>query len=124
VKVIHATSIAIIPAATLIEGNQVYYILLIHRSTLEVVGQCQVYETNGNGVISEVFVNEKYRGKGFGKELLDEAERMIKEQLKRNTAYLFVAKDNDAREMYKKRGYQDTGERTPIDQIWMGKILE
>ena len=58
------------------------------------------------GVISDVVVEEKYRGRGIGKMLIEKLEKYFKSQ-DCDTIWLSVIAFNPAHDMYLKLGYRD-----------------
>ena len=75
--------------------------------------------------VSLFWVSEKYRGKGWGKSLMESAE---KEARKRGVRQVYLDTFSfQAPGFYKKLGYREFGRLTQFpaghDQIWMSKVL-
>ncbi|MFA7301430.1 MAG: GNAT family N-acetyltransferase [Candidatus Shapirobacteria bacterium] len=58
------------------------------------------------GVISDVFVNENYRGQGIGKQLLNKLEDYLK-SIGCDSLWLNVVSFNPAHQVYSKLGFHD-----------------
>ncbi len=84
----------------------------------DVVCSYQIEYYNGFKKLQAVYVQEKYRGRGFSKLILDR----IKDD--KDEIYLMVRKDNFIINTYKKYGFKKTETTTinKIKYIWMKKI--
>ena len=74
--------------------------------------------------LSNVYVEPKYRGKGFGKVILELASNFALKQ-NASTLFLMTKQDSIAHDLYKKFGYSDFG---PVENrkgyVWMKKVLK
>lgn len=89
------------------------------------VGMALYYDCEGLGAynFSQLFIDERYQGKGFG----TEASQQILERMKADGRYdkvvlCYIDGNEAAKSMYEKMGFSLTGERDG-DEIVMEKML-
>ena len=74
--------------------------------------------------LSNVFVSEEYRGKGYGNLILDAADKVAKE-MGAKTIGLKVMKGSFAHQWYERHGYCDlTADKENPKFVWMTKSIE
>jgi GNAT superfamily N-acetyltransferase len=67
----------------------------------------EFYKIKSQLRVSDVYVDPKYRGKGFGKLLLAEAERECRQRGHTRLILNVLAKNTSARVMYERYGFRD-----------------
>ena len=87
------------------------------------VATCRVFESETKGVyiLGRLAVVKEYRGRGFGKELIRQAEKCVKEL---DGKSLTMHSQLHAKEFYSKLGYQEYGQveyEQNQPHIWMKK---
>ena len=66
-----------------------------------------IFKIKNNGHIETTFVGQKYRGKGYGKILVNEAVKWFKKRKLRHITVGTHAKDIGANSFWKKRGFKE-----------------
>ena len=92
-------------------GNQ-YYLLLLNMKTREIISICRIGDGNEINksktlILSLVVVNEKYRNKGYGTEMINYLLKLIKKNFSNfNKILLYVDNDNkNAIKLYTRIGF-------------------
>lgn len=107
------------------DENNIYLVCSVNG---EIAGYCGMWTVFGEGNITNVAVAEKFRGKGYGKALLEELEKRAR-QKEVNIFFLEVRESNVvAQKLYESMDYKNIGvrrnfyERPPENAIVMSKI--
>ena len=104
--------------------NQRSYACIIYEEG-EPIGMALYYDCDELQAydFSQLFIDERYQGRGFGKE----AAKLILDRMKRDGKYsevvlCYIEGNKAAKEMYEKRGFYHTGEADE-DEIVMRRKL-
>lgn len=96
---------------------------LLIKSSNQPIGNIDVLDPLGEQpFIMNFFIDEKYRGLGYGKKLINQAEELVI-QAGGDEIYLSVHPNNDIKNMYLLRGYEYTGVHTEHGESFMCKEL-
>ena len=88
--------------------------LIVDKNTGDLIGKVFVYKTKYPGFIYNLQVEPKYRGRGFGKVLTDDAVKKF------NGVDLTVKKDNyPAIKLYTKYGFEIDGDGNDETEYYM-----
>lgn len=91
--------------------------LIVDKDTGDLIGKVFVYKTKYPGFIYNLQVEPKYRGKGYGKVLTDDAVKKF------NGVDLTVKKDNyPAIKLYTKYGFEIDGDGNDETEYYMKLI--
>lgn len=80
-------------------------VLLVVRDGKKLVGMCIVMVLRNWAFCIGLFVEEQYRGKGIGKQLLDKAHIKLKQKNIENMILLVDTKNEKALKFYKREGF-------------------
>jgi ribosomal protein S18 acetylase RimI-like enzyme len=95
--------------------NAIDNIIVLHQ---EPIGRMFVHESNRAVTLVDIALLPEYRGRGFGKQLLDEV--LTHAASVKKAVRLHVLKTNPARNLYQRLGFQDVSE----DSMYYEMICE
>jgi N-acetylglutamate synthase-like GNAT family acetyltransferase len=98
------------------EGNCEYYKICLKHEGNNIARASFTICQSEVGIIGELFVEEKYRGKGYGKKMLKYIERLM--AIENNVRILALIPLPDIRDFWEHMGYMKVGKNGMCKDIW------